>query len=299
MSPTSPPESALSPPVNIEREVHHEAVALGPWFHNLHLPDGTQTRSSLDQTLGDFPAWKWGEIADHLPSDLRGQRVLDIGCNAGFYSFALAQRGAEVLGIDHDEHYLRQARWAQSQIDPGPGSVRFERGDIYDLLRSSQTFDLILFMGVFYHLRYPLLGLDTACDRLKPGGTLLFQSLTMPGGLPEPGLTCSRGLNEREPLLLPEYPKLAYFENGWAGDPTNCFAPNAAAVEAMLRSNGLQQLTRLAEETWIARRPAVNADAADVDAKGAVDSVGGGEPSGRPWWRGKVFDRFRGGDEPW
>src|ERR1041385_2462769 len=88
---------------------------LQPWFHNLHLPDGTQT--APDHRLGDFPRFKWQQIGGHLPADLTGWRVLDIGCNAGFYSFELGGRGAHVLGIDIDPHYLKQARWAAKQFN--------------------------------------------------------------------------------------------------------------------------------------------------------------------------------------
>src|SRR4051812_58580 len=58
-----------------------EIASLGPWFHNLHLPDGTQT--APDHELGDFPSFKWRNIAAAVPQDLSGWRVLDIGCNAG------------------------------------------------------------------------------------------------------------------------------------------------------------------------------------------------------------------------
>src|SRR5918997_6765494 len=77
---------------------HAKIAELGPWFHNLHLPDGTQT--APDHSLGDFPSFKWLEVAPHLPKDLTGWRALDIGCNAGFYTFELARRGARVTGID-------------------------------------------------------------------------------------------------------------------------------------------------------------------------------------------------------
>src|SRR3954470_19178072 len=130
---------------------------LGPWFHNLHLPDGTQT--CPDHWLGDFPTCKWNQIAPHLPQDLSGWSCLDIGCNAGFYSFALAQRGATVLGIDLDEHYLNQARWAAAQYQLAD-RVGFTGRQVYDLARLKENFDLVLFLGVFYHLRYPMLGLD-------------------------------------------------------------------------------------------------------------------------------------------
>src|SRR4051795_11724773 len=95
-------------------EVPGAVAELGPWFHNLHLPDGRQT--APEHPLGDFPAFKWREIASSLPEDLSGRTVLDIGCNAGFYSFALARQGARVVGIEPDERYLAQATWARARF---------------------------------------------------------------------------------------------------------------------------------------------------------------------------------------
>jgi tRNA (mo5U34)-methyltransferase len=86
---------------------------LSPWFHNLHLPDGTQT--APHHSLGDFPLRKWKEIEPFVPQDLSGWTALDIGCNAGFYTFELAKRGANVVAIDLNPHYLTQARWAAKQ----------------------------------------------------------------------------------------------------------------------------------------------------------------------------------------
>jgi hypothetical protein len=61
-----------------------DAASYGPWFHNLHLPDGTQTAPG--HPLGDFPGFKWRQLATRLPADLGGWSVLDIGCNAGYYA---------------------------------------------------------------------------------------------------------------------------------------------------------------------------------------------------------------------
>jgi tRNA (mo5U34)-methyltransferase len=73
---------------------------------------------------------------------------LDIGCNAGFYSFELAKRGAEVLGIDLDPHYLKQARWAAKQLGYDD-RVKFKQMQVYDLAKLKRKFDIILFMGFF------------------------------------------------------------------------------------------------------------------------------------------------------
>src|SRR2546421_12240252 len=94
-------EAALTR-AEIEARVHE----LGPWFHNLDL---NGVRTAPDHFLGDFPAIKWQSFAHALPADLRGQTVLDIGCNAGFYAIEMKRRGADrVVGIDTDEEFLAQ-----------------------------------------------------------------------------------------------------------------------------------------------------------------------------------------------
>lgn len=77
-----------------ETSTARDIERLAPWFHNLHLPDGTQT--APHHPLGDFPKFKWQQISPHVPVDLHGRQVLDIGCNAGYYSLELAKRGAQV-----------------------------------------------------------------------------------------------------------------------------------------------------------------------------------------------------------
>jgi tRNA (mo5U34)-methyltransferase len=218
---------------------------LGPWFHNLHLPDGRQT--APDHFLGDFPAYKWRVLGPLLPTDLHGWTALDIGCNAGFYAFELARRGARVTGIDSDARYLAQARWAARELGL-EDEVAFEEMQVYDLARTEEPFDLVLFMGVFYHLRYPLLGLDLVARLVRR--RLVFQTLTLPGAEVPPD-TADRTIHDREPLALPAWPRMAFVEHSFAGDPTNWWIPNHACVEAMLRSSGLQVIARPGHEIYL------------------------------------------------
>jgi tRNA (mo5U34)-methyltransferase len=222
-----------------------EIDALGPWFHNLHLPDGTQT--APDHRFGDFPGFKWKHVEAAVPRDLRGWRVLDIGCNAGFYSIELARRGARVLGIDVEPLYLRQARWAAKQCAVEE-RVQFLEGTVYDLARQNTSFDLVWFTGVFYHLRYPLLALDFV--RRVTGRLMMFQSMTMPG---DDAVNVPRDLplGEREAMLQNGWPKMAFIEHRVAGDPTNWWAPNHACVEALLRSAGFELLARPEHEFYL------------------------------------------------
>jgi tRNA (mo5U34)-methyltransferase len=230
--------------ISAQKAVEH----LQPWFHNLHLPDGTQT--APHHQLGDFPRFKWKQFARHLPSKLKGWRVLDIGCNAGFYSFELARRGAEVVGIDVDPHYLRQARWAAKQFSL-ENAVEFRQMQIYELAKLNEVFDLVLFMGVFYHLRYPLLALDIVTEKVKK--SLVFQSLTAPG-MKVFKDTENHEIDDREVLNDPGWPRMAFIEHRFAGDPTNWWIPNHACVEAVLRSAGLNVIARPGHEIYICKR---------------------------------------------
>ena len=218
---------------------------LKPWFHNLHLPGGQQT--APDHPLGDFPSFKWKQISPHLPADLSGWHVIDIGCNAGFYSFELARRGATVNAIDIDSHYLEQARWAAEQFDLAQ-RITFKQMQIYDLARIEESYDLVWFMGVFYHLRYPFLALNIVAQKIRR--LMVFQTLTMPEDeviVPQ----SDPDLNGREILLQRGWPKMAFIEGRLADDPTNWWIPNHACVKAMLRSSGLNVVANPAHEIYL------------------------------------------------
>ena len=238
------PRRREPPDDGIERDI----ARLGPWFHDLHMPSGHRT--APDHPLGDFPLFKWKEIEPFVPADLEGRRALDVGCNAGFYSFRLADRGARVLGLDLDEHYLAQARWAAGQLDR-PSRVEFRQGQVYDVV-DEEPFDLVLFLGVLYHLRYPLLALDLLASKVATGGRMILQTLTMPGA-PPAAVPEDLGIGERDALTRPGWPRAAFIERSLAGDPTNWWVPNAACAEAMLRSAGFEILSRPEEEVWLCR----------------------------------------------
>jgi tRNA (mo5U34)-methyltransferase len=224
-----------------------ELAELGPWFHNLHLPDGRQT--APDHPLGDFPRFKWEQIERSLPQDLSGKRALDIGCNAGFYTFELARRGADVLAIDVDDHYLRQARWAAGEMGVAD-RVELRQMGVYDLARLDDSFDVVLFLGVLYHLRHPLLAIDIVASKVQ--STLVLQTLTAPGDEtvdPPSDLP----IEARSELRAPGWPAMAFIEHELAGDPTNWWAPTGPCVEAMVRSAGLDVVERPGHEIWVCR----------------------------------------------
>jgi tRNA (mo5U34)-methyltransferase len=255
-------------------ERRREIADLGPWFHNLHLPDGLET--APDHPLGDFPGFKWAQIAPSIPANLSGWGALDIGCNAGFYCFELAHRGATVTGIDRDPHYLTQARWAAREFGL-EDRVEFRRMQVYDLAHNDREFDLVLFMGVFYHLRYPLLGLDIVAEKVRH--LMVFQTLTVPGE--EVRATDEENdlaIDDRAALNEPGWPKMAFIEHRLAGDPTNWWAPNHTGVEAMLRSSGLHVIDRPGHEIYVCR-PA-SASASRPIRRDVAEFL---SATGRPW----------------
>ena len=160
-------------------EIRDRTAALGPWFHNMDLRG---VRTAPEHFLGDYPRVKWERFRDDLPADLSGKTVLDIGCNAGFYSMEMKRRGAaRVLGLDFDEDYLAQARFA---ADVEGLDIEFRQMSVYDVGTLGERFDVVFFIGVFYHLRHPLLALDLIHEHVA-GDLLVFQSLaTGLGGRP-------------------------------------------------------------------------------------------------------------------
>src|SRR4051812_1481728 len=120
----------------LEQRIH----ALGPWFHNMEL-NGVQTAPW--HFLGDYPRCKFAGFAHAIPQDLTGKTVLDIGCNAGFYSLEMKRRGAaRVVGIDSDERYLAQARLAAEVMGE---QIEFRQLSVYEIARLGEKFDLVIF----------------------------------------------------------------------------------------------------------------------------------------------------------
>jgi tRNA (mo5U34)-methyltransferase len=225
-------------------EIQDRVAALGPWFHNLDLA-GVET--APQHMLGDYPRCKWQGFAHAVPADLTGRTVLDIGCNAGFYAIEMKRRGAErVLGIDSDPTYLEQARFAAQVYGV---KIDLAQLSVYEVARLGERFDLVIFMGVLYHLRHPLLALDLIREHVA-GDLLLFQSMLRGSDELAP-VEEDHDFRDREVFEQPGYPRLHFVERRYAGDPTNWWIPNRACVEAMLRSAGFAILDHPEREVYL------------------------------------------------
>jgi tRNA (mo5U34)-methyltransferase len=181
------------------------AIAKLDWYHRLRIGDEvTPGQRDVDELYRFL----------RLPADLHGRRVLDVGTFDGGLAFACEARGAdEVVALDVVEH----PTFALAHAALG-SSVRFALGNAYDLDAARLgTFDLVVFAGVLYHLRYPLLALD----RLRGVATRDVHVETH-----------TVRLTLRRPAAI------FYERDELNGDYTNWFGPNDRAVQAWFRSAG-------------------------------------------------------------
>ena len=229
-------------------EIERHVRELGQWFHNIDLR-GVQT--APNHFLGDYPNIKWRLFRHAVPERLDGKTVLDVGCNAGFYSIEMKKRGAaRVVAIDSDDVYLEQGRFA-ARISGYP-DIEFRNLSVYDVAQLGESFDLVLFMGVLYHLRHPLLALDILHEHVVDD-VLIFQSMQR-GSKELMALDGDYPFWETSIFNEDAYPKMHFVEQCYAHDPTNWWIPNRACVEAMLRSAGFVIESRPEEEVYVCRK---------------------------------------------
>lgn len=228
-------------------QIRRRVAELGQWFHNLDL-GGVKT--APDHFLGDYPEVKWQRFASSIPDDLTGRSVLDVGCNAGFYSIQMKRRGADrVVGIDSDDKYLDQARFAAKVSG---AEIEFRNLSVYRVGELHEKFDLVLFMGVLYHLRHPLLALDLLHEHVV--ADLLVAQSMLRGSSNSIEVPPDFPFWQSELFENDEFPRMYFIEKRYANDPTNWWIPNQACFEAMLRSAGFAILDHPEAEVFVCRR---------------------------------------------
>jgi tRNA (mo5U34)-methyltransferase len=165
----------------------------------------------------------------------------------------MKRRGASrVVGIDSDDRYLAQARFAAEVLGV---DIEFKNLSIYDVGSLGEKFDVVIFMGVLYHLRHPLLALDLLYDTVVKD-ILIFQSMQRGNAEVEP-VQQDYDFWQTEMFEQPTFPQLYFIEHRYAHDPTNWWIPNRACMEAMLRSAGFEITAHPEQEVYICRRAAL------------------------------------------
>jgi tRNA (mo5U34)-methyltransferase len=191
------------------------------WYHSMEFPDGTRVEGHM--TL-DILRQRYADFG--LPEDLHGKRALDIGAWDGWFSFEMERHGADVTAVDivavpHFETARQRMR----------SRVRYIVSDIYNLPRHNPgQFDYVLFLGVLYHIRHPLLALDIVCGLTRD--TAIIDSFVVDGG---------KGAHIDAPLPYCEF----YETDELGGNLDNWFGPSIDCLLAFCRSAGFVRVRLL------------------------------------------------------
>lgn len=129
------------------------------WHYEIDLGDGVVT-PIFDRTVVNRHKQRERYFFDPLVTlcggSLAGKRVLDIGCNAGYWSLKALDAGADfVLGVDGREMHIDQANLVMEAMHVDPGRYRFELGNVFDW-EPRQKFNIVLCLGLLYHVARPI-----------------------------------------------------------------------------------------------------------------------------------------------
>ena len=201
----------------------HRRIAMHPhWYHRIEVAPGIVTPgvNASPEVLATL----------ELPEDCSGLRALDIGARDGFFSFELERRGADVLALD----YMAATDTGFAIASELIGSkVEYRVGNVYDLTPEEfGTFDIVLFLGVLYHLRNPLLALDRV--RSVSSGSMWIESHVIDQALLDPATGNFEQLGAVAPALADRPIMQFYPRDALNADATNYWAPNMACLLAML-----------------------------------------------------------------
>lgn len=204
----------------------------------------------------------FAQIQRQLPNDLTEARVLDLGCNAGGIAVQFAQGGATVVGVEAGVKYVEQAKWVRERLAL---DIEYRNMSVYDIGRLDGTFDIVIFLGLFYHLRYPQMALDLLATKCV--GTLIMNTpilvtddqvmeLRLPGG--------------QGRITQPDEPRF------------NWWFPSSSALVSMLQTAGFSDIREFErrETPFVSSSPHANNESAfptgatylraSADAEGSV-----------------------------
>ncbi len=194
------------------------------WFHHIEMGHGIVTPGHQGSEDDPGTSRRLIQMLD-MPADLSGKTVLDIGAWDGLFSFEAERRNAaRVLATDNFCRFDEASALGSSGFNVAKeilaSNVEFQERDVYDLSPETVgTFDVVLFLGVLYHLRHPLLALERIASVTK-----------------EMAIIESQFTQEYD-----DRPVACFYENDeLANDPTNWWVPNQSCIEAMIRSAGFR-----------------------------------------------------------
>jgi tRNA (mo5U34)-methyltransferase len=211
------------------------------WKHSFEIIPGvvtpgdwglTNSATQLDEVYG-------------VPKDLTGMRALDIGALDGVHSFELERRGANVTAIDIQSPDVTGFSIAKKIIG---SKVQYIQGSVYELTTLLENkYDIVLFLGVWYHLKNPVRAFEEVAAILKNTGTMYAEGEALMDYVEVNGVPA---LGETKQLAAQmgasELPISVYYPKKMKGDLWSWYVPNLACVDAWLETCGLKMVSH----TW-------------------------------------------------
>jgi tRNA (mo5U34)-methyltransferase len=225
-----------------KNELEKKVKELGPWYHRIDLGQGVFTKEQ-----GLNPESKWRILSAQLPDDLSGKTVLEIGCSSAYYSVRMAERGATCYAFDHLEGAIRQAQFLASHFGV---EINTQLASVYDLRKfRHRYYDYVIFLGVLYHNRYPMLVLDMIGE--LDFGQMFLQTITYEDESKGKEFTGYIADQKDAAFHTADFPTLKFVEHRIRNDATSWYNFNNSAVEAMMRASGMTNIKPIAREYWL------------------------------------------------
>lgn len=201
------------------------------WYHSFKLTDDIMTPGTCPVDPKHIFDFRY-----HLDKDLSGKKILEIGTWDGPYAFELERRGADVTAVDIHHPDRTGFNTAKSIL---ASNVRYVQSSIYDLPdKINEQFDIVFFLGIFYHLKHPLLAFENIQKLLKDNGTLYYEG--------ECFTHYAEGKNKKvfnrilsSIIGMSSVPLALCYENDYKNKP-NWFIPNLACLKVWLCQAGFE-----------------------------------------------------------
>jgi tRNA (mo5U34)-methyltransferase len=215
----------------MEREEVLQRLSRVSWYHRFEILPGVFTPGKL---LTDAKALF---VQFNLPKSLKGKKVLEIGTWDGPVAFECEARGGIVTALDIQDPAKTGFNVAKEILN---SQVRYFQGSVYDATSLlNETYDYIFFLGVYYHLKNPVLAFEQVSQLLTADGSLVFEGECLQGycetvdGIPAPS-ELSRTIGSSD------IPLCAFYANTFVGDDSNWFIPNFACLRSWMEAAGLR-----------------------------------------------------------
>lgn len=223
-----------------QEEIGRRVRELGWWYQHFELPLGVVTGNGEPPAY--LPETRWRLIEPYVPANLAGKTVLDTGGNAGYFSVQMMKRGARrCVLVEPFVEFSEQARFVAELYD---FPIEVINEDVHTFcLTTEERFDYVVFLGLFYHLKYPGIVLDRLAEMARE--RMYFHSHVIPEGTESHTTSADYTPGQDDAALAhPEFPKMAFIEQLYNADPTNWWIPTASALEPLVRSAGMKVVAR-------------------------------------------------------